>query len=57
MVEFDLDDYNFADHRAQALVELEQENTKLRSTISELRREILDLKRKLGKKRWLKPKE
>jgi len=48
MVEFDLDDYNFADHRAQTLVELEQENTKLRNTISELRREILDLKKKLG---------
>jgi len=60
MVEFhcQADDYDFAGSRTQALIELEQENAKLRSiitrqkrTISELSREVLSLKRKLGGKR------
>ncbi len=60
MVEFhcQADDYDFARSRTQALFELEQENAKLRSiitrqerTISELSREVLDLKKRLGVKR------
>jgi len=56
MVEFDFqaDDYNFVGSGVQALIELERENAKMRSTItrlnktiSELRREVLDLKKKL----------
>ena len=56
MVEFhcQADDYDFAGSQTQALIELKQENTKLRNTItrqkkaiSELSREVLDLKKKL----------